>query len=668
MVMATSPSDGNAVEAAAGDLLAAALDYAARGLLVFPCRGKVPLTAHGFQEATTDPGVIAEWWRQAADANVAVRTGAESGVTVLDIDAEHGGFGSLAELERKHGKLPKTARVLTGGGGQHIYFFHPVGRELRNSAGRLGAGLDVRGDGGYVIAPPSVHDSGRPYKWMRPLERGLADCPPWLLDDADKRRNGTAPKVEGLIPAGQRNDALASLAGTMRRRGMSEAAILAALREENRRCEPPLDDDELARIAGSVARYAPAEDLGKPAYDGPARELVDVLEVFRRWLYLPDPGALYVTLGTVAANRMPGDPVWLLLVAASSSGKTEILLSLSGLDEIVPAATLTEASLLSGVPRKDVASGATGGLLRKVGDYGVFTLKDFGSVLSMPHATRAQTLAALREVFDGSWDRPMGTDGGKVLSWQGKLGLIAGVTTVVDRHHAVMDSLGSRFAFYRVDVDERASQTRRALAHRRGTREMRTELRDVVSALFAGMTLPDDDSLTETDRERLIVLADFVTMARSPVERDSYSREIELVPDPEAPARFALMLASLLEGLYAIGLDSEAAWQLVAKVAFDSMPAQRRQTIALLAEIETTTTKTAAIALGLPTTTTRRVLEDLAAHKLVQREESTDKRGDTWSLTAWTRDKYRESTVPEKSQDQCPIETENPNDDFSGTT
>ena len=83
-------------------------------------------------------------------------------------------------------------------------------------------------------------------------------------------------------------------------------------------------------------------------------------------------------------------------------------------------------------------------------------------------------------------------------------------------------------------------------------------------------------------------------MARSPIERDRYSREIELVPDPEAPARFALILASLLEGLYAIGVEREHAWKLVTKVAFDSMPAQRRQVIRLLAEVETTTTKMAA--------------------------------------------------------------------------
>jgi hypothetical protein len=224
------------------------------------------------------------------------------------------------------------------------------------------------------------------------------------------------------------------------------------------------------------------------------------------------------------------------------------------------------------------------------------------------------------------------------LNWEGKLGLIAGVTTVVYSHHAVMDSLGSRFAFYRVDVDERDAQGLRALNHRAGARAMRTELRDAVTGFFAGLELPETDTLSDSDKQRLVTLADLVTMARSPVERDRVNRDIELIPDPEAPARFALMLAALLEGLRVIGLDDKHAWKLVSKTAFDSMPAQRRRVLELLAETDGKATRDVALALGLPTTTARRTLEDLAAHNILIRDDGG--KGDTWRFSAWTKARY----------------------------
>ena len=153
----------------AGHLRSAALKYAAQGLSVFPCkpRGKTPLTKHGLKDATCDLDQIKAWWDRWPEANVAIATGAISGTIVLDVDPRHGGDDSLATLEASFGKLPETPTVLTGGGGLHIYFRHP-GIEIPNSAGRVGPGIDVRGDGGYVIAPPSIHASGNEYLWKRP--------------------------------------------------------------------------------------------------------------------------------------------------------------------------------------------------------------------------------------------------------------------------------------------------------------------------------------------------------------------------------------------------------------------------------------------------------------------------------------------------------------------
>jgi DNA-binding MarR family transcriptional regulator len=391
------------------------------------------------------------------------------------------------------------------------------------------------------------------------------------------------------------------------------------------------------------------------------RSLEQVVETFRKWLHLPDPGALYVTLATVAANRMPGDPVWLLLVAASSGGKTETLFALSGLDEVAPAATLTESALLSGVPKKEHAAGAKGGLLRQIGDYGILTLKDFGSVLSMHRDARAAVLAALRELYDGSWDRPIGSDGGKVLHWEGKLGLIAGVTSVVDTHHGVMDALGSRFAQYRIDVADRKKQARRSLSHRSSAQIMRGELREAVTGFFGGLELPEEPpDLTEDEVERLVTLADFVTIARSPVERDTRNtREIELVPDAEAPGRFVGMLAALLEGLRLIGVDEETRWSLVVKVAFDSMPAQRRQVIELLARRdEAAKTAEVGTSLGLPTSTAKRTLEDLAAHGILERQKQGEgsTSPDLWRLTDGKRAEYAAAVAgPQIDEEDIPF-------------
>lgn len=624
-------------ETAAGTMLAAALDYAGAGLAVFPLkpRTKLPATIDGFKSATTDAEQVRKWWARWPDANVAIRTGAESGIVVLDVDLHHNGLASLSTLNRNHGGIPQGPQVLTGSGGQHLYFAYPEGG-LRNSAGKLGDGLDIRAEGGYVVAPPSVHESGNLYKWLRPLNGAAPD---WPLKDALAQSDGAAAKLAAVIPEGKRRAAMLTVAGKLKRANLTGQEILPTLRELNKRCQPPLDEAELQSVAfNSTITPDPDTAIRTIEVSEPCA-LDDVVITFRKWLHLPDPGALYVTLAAVVANRLPGDPLWLLLVAASSSGKTEILFSIGGLEEVTAAATMTEAALLSGTPKRERSASASGGLLVRIGDYGILTLKDFGSILSMHRDARGAVLAALREIFDGSWDRHVGVDGGKTLHWDGKLGLIAGVTTVVDTHHAVMDSLGSRFAFYRVDVDERDAQGLRALNHRAGARDMRTELRNVVTGFFTSLELPESDTLTETDKTRLVTLADLVTMARSPVERDRVKREIEMIPDPEAPARFAIMLAALLEGLRVIGLDDEHAWQLITKTAFDSMPAQRRRVLELLAETETVTTKEAALALGLPTTTARRTLEDLAAHRVVIREEG-DGNADIWRFSAWTKARY----------------------------
>src|SRR6185312_2532469 len=146
--------------------------------------------------------VLREWWRQWRHANVGIVTGARSGLVVLDVDAQHGGADSLVELQRRYGRLPETLRVATGGGGEHWYYRHP-GADilLRNAAGLdKQPGLDIRGDGGYVVAPPSWHASGARYEWIDG-EGVVAPLADWLLKLLSQPRAERADADTPVRPA-----------------------------------------------------------------------------------------------------------------------------------------------------------------------------------------------------------------------------------------------------------------------------------------------------------------------------------------------------------------------------------------------------------------------------------------------------------------------------------
>jgi hypothetical protein len=215
--------------------------------------GKHPLAAlvrNGLKSATTSVATIRDWFTTWPDANVGIATG---DVVVIDIDPRHGGDEALL------GELPPTWRVKTGGGGLHLYFRVPVGVFIKNSAGQLGAGIDVRGQGGYVLAPPSNHVSGGIYEWD---ENGaeLAMMPARLLTMLAKTRTKAAAPVETWralvrdgVGEGQRNDAAARLTGYLLRRFVDPIVVLELIQSWNiARCTPPLAPEEIAAVVDSV--------------------------------------------------------------------------------------------------------------------------------------------------------------------------------------------------------------------------------------------------------------------------------------------------------------------------------------------------------------------------------------------------------------------------------
>jgi Bifunctional DNA primase/polymerase, N-terminal/Primase C terminal 1 (PriCT-1) len=291
------------------ELLAMALTYAARGWRVLPLHsvdeegwcscadaaecakaGKHPRVYRWPRLATTDPAVIRQWWSEHPEPNVGLAAGRASGFFALDIDTQHGGEQSLAELERSHGCLPNTVEHRTGSGGRHLLFAYPDASRIGNSARRLGPGLDARGEGGQIVAPPRRNANGT-YTSITTIT-APADAPPWLIDllirgapDETVRPRANRKRVPDCIPQGQRNVELTRLAGRMRMAGTPPEAIAAALDLINgQRCKPPLPGQEVEDIAESIGSYLPLPSLTvprtffrDPQLDGIARHVLRAL-------------------------------------------------------------------------------------------------------------------------------------------------------------------------------------------------------------------------------------------------------------------------------------------------------------------------------------------------------------------------------------------------------
>jgi hypothetical protein len=437
------------------------------------------------------------------------------------------------------------------------------------------------------------------------------------------------------------HDSLRDLAAKLIASGMSAGAAVNQLRALMEGSTAPRDDRWKERFAEIPALVESAQErFGKAATDAPEvnvtpRPIDDVLEVFERWLILPDSTPVYAVLGAVAANYLDGDPVWLGVIAPPSSAKTEILNATALLPHVVQCATVTPAGLLSGTPKKQHDKGAKGGLLRQIGDFGIIALKDFGSVLSMHAETKAEMLAALREIYDGAWTRHLGSDGGRTLAWRGKVGLIFAATGVIDSHHAVIGSMGDRFLFSRLAPSPGQAQFNRALQHvGAGTKQMRKELAEAVAQLFAGRRA-DPRAISKEEIARIGAAISLIVRLRGAVARDPRTREVDAIYGAEGTARVGLALERLLAGLDTLGVARDKALAVVLSVAMDSAPPQRRAAYECVRKHGDLTTADVAIELGLPSVTARRVLEDLAAYRLIQRQTLGQGKADKWVRIDW---------------------------------
>ncbi len=270
------------------EMISYALRYVAKGFPVFPCCwpdyqgncacgrnhqerdiGKVPLTTNGLKDATCTQQGVKEYWGKWPKANIGVVI--PSGYFVLDVDVEHNGFDSLEKLQTAIGLLTETWMVTTGSGGQH--YWYKTDKPIRNTV-QLGGydGLDIRGVGGYVIGVNSLHRCGQRYEVSPIWDGEITMAPAALIDLCLAKQTSSvigAPILEGDIIDGTRDSTLASLAGSMRRRGLPEAVIYTALSETKQKlCKPPLPDSDVQRIAKSIGRYTPDSVPGQIKYTG----------------------------------------------------------------------------------------------------------------------------------------------------------------------------------------------------------------------------------------------------------------------------------------------------------------------------------------------------------------------------------------------------------------
>ena len=357
-----------------------------------------------------------------------------------------------------------------------------------------------------------------------------------------------------------------------------------------------------------------------------SHEFTSLKHAIGDYLLVEDPDVLSVVFGAVAAHRFGMLPVWLMIVGASSSAKTAFLDLLSEMDGVYPLSDLTPQTFASGyhpepvkLKKGEVETDVPPqkfSLLEQFTDSTILTMKDFTSVLEMHHDKRQAILAQLREIYDGQYDKPFGN--GKVVNWRGRIGLLAGVTPVIDHHVKVMGMMGPRFLFFRPAQPKPEEQALQALTNNYGEQAItKATLAKQVAAFIEDLPNNKPDFSNITLLHRLITVAHLVTTARSPVERSRDNREMEYVPEAEMPARFVQQLQSLALGVALVHGHEEVDEddiRIVTRVALDAIPQPRRLALESLAALKNGCGSLGQIQHSITrqsVSTTRRALEDL---------------------------------------------------------
>jgi hypothetical protein len=558
----------------------------------------------------------------------------------------------------------RPSMIIESGRGLHIYWLLREAWPLENAADleafeavTNGLAVALKGDAAWdasrVLRLPGTlwhkEEPARPVKLAKfnaDLRYNLSDFEPWATpprrgepvdftagEDADAEdalrkaeAHGLPARSWRLITEGHPDGADRSkgdfaAACDLVRSGLSDdeiRAIFAHYPIGEKYREPDVGDRYLGLTIGK-ARAGDAPPAGK-APEAQCEALQRAKEIVAAWLLLDDPRVVDVILAVPVANSAPGDPVWLIIVAASSGAKTELLRGLSRCPQVFPLSALTDRTLASGW-----GDPAQTSLLPKLREGQTLTLKDFGSVLTMRPDAKSEVLGQLREVYDGSYRKAFGT--GRELQWKGRLGLLTASTPAIERHHSVIGELGERFLTYRLDTPEDDREAIGDVALEDSGQEC--QMREEIAAAFLdviGDIDPASVAAVSCPKEIKAILRDAANLAtwlRTPVARDYRDKTIEYQPLPEGPARMAKALLRLGKALATVrGQDAidAAVAGLLTKIALDSVPPKRLAAVRSLAREATwVTTRELGFAINLPTTSVTYLLEDLDALRIIDK-------------------------------------------------
>lgn len=350
--------------------------------------------------------------------------------------------------------------------------------------------------------------------------------------------------------------------------------------------------------------------------------LEKVKQEFNKWLILDDDLIIEIPLACVVANLFNQMPLWMMIIAPPSSAKTEVLLPLSNLSIGHMISKVTPQTFISGWgANKDSKEGC---LLHKLTNTGkkFVVMKDFTTILEMRPDTRSEIIAQLREIYDGKLAQAYGN--GKEITWEGKLGFLAGVTNKIDCHSQINSMLGERFINFRPTFSDRKKISLQAIKNSSSMQEQRNSLTKVVSEFFMAID-PNKEVHIHEDYVKIVSeLADFTAILRTGVYRDGWDHSVKFHPSPETPARLAQQFILMLKSLAIVrGMDSvtQSEISVIKRIACDSAISERVKLLKILSHSHLyETSREISKKVNMTTSTTKIFLEDMYLLGIVSRE------------------------------------------------